>query len=89
MNEMASPGHFMWKISYPEPTWLEKVFFCKDATPAADLGGKPVIWWILPRGVFEVHIAEIVNFSLQNIKYQYQNLPRMTLTYSPENNQCP
>ena len=33
INQMASPGHFMWKIRYPEATWLEKVFFWKDATP--------------------------------------------------------
>ena len=34
INQMASPGHFMWKIRYPEATWLEKVFFFwKDATP--------------------------------------------------------
>ena len=37
INQMASPGHFMWKIRYPEGTWLEKVFFCKDGSPAADL----------------------------------------------------
>ena len=24
IDQMASPGHFMWKIRYPEATWLEK-----------------------------------------------------------------
>ena len=37
INQMASPGHFMWKFRYLEGTWLEKVFFCKDGSPAADL----------------------------------------------------
>ena len=33
INQMASPGHFMWKIRYPEPTWLEKVFFLERRDP--------------------------------------------------------
>jgi len=33
IDQMASPGHFMWKISYPEPTWLEKVVFLQRRDP--------------------------------------------------------
>ena len=39
INQMAAPGHFKWKNTCPKLTWLEKnIFFCKDATPAADIG---------------------------------------------------
>ena len=38
INQMAAPGHFKWKNTCPKLTWLEKnIFFCKDATPAADI----------------------------------------------------
>ena len=33
INQMASPGHFMWKISYPEWTWLGKDFFLQSRNP--------------------------------------------------------
>ena len=33
IDQMASPGHFMWKIRYPEPTWLEKDFFLQRRNP--------------------------------------------------------
>ena len=33
INQMASPGHFMWKIRYPEGTWLEKYFFLERRDP--------------------------------------------------------
>ena len=33
IDQMASPGHFMWKIRYPEGTWLEKDFFLQRRDP--------------------------------------------------------
>ena len=33
IDQMASPGHFMWKIRYPEGTWLEKDFFFAKTGP--------------------------------------------------------